>query len=182
MNFFLPSHRPVISIDGGGGGGGGAAALSLSLSLLFFAIGDLFLWVLPFSHPQLLLSSQDIFSTPSSTISTGTALSLVGVLIVSVIQKNLKFAIFVICIAMGLKLSLMYDTTHMPLMRELQAQCIASLLYFYFYLFYFIVYMILYTLLNSEMIKSTSLCSVISKVCVSLPFALCSMISILSQL
>ena len=118
MNFFLPSYRPVISI-----GAATALSLSLSLSLSFFAIGDLFLWVLPFSHPQLLLSSQDIFSTPSSAISTNTALSLVGVLIVSVIQKNFKFAIFVICIVMGLKLSLMYDTTHMPLMRGLQAQC-----------------------------------------------------------
>ena len=60
----------------------------------------------------------------------------------------------------------------------------ALLLSFIFIFIYFIlfVYMILYTLLNSEMIKSTSLCSVISKVCVSLPFALCSMISILSQL
>ena len=49
--------------------------LSFFFSLLFLATRDLFVWVFPFSHPQLLLSLLRIFfSAHRSTISTGTAL------------------------------------------------------------------------------------------------------------
>lgn len=159
---FFSSLRSVISTG---------TALSLSFVFCYYrfiSMGTTFFRTLV----ATLFSGY--FSTPRSAISIGIALSLVGVLIVSVIHNNFRFAIFVICIAIGLKLSLMYDTTHMPLMRGLQTQsihhsfCTACLLFY----FLFLLCVILYTLLYSVIIKSTTLCYVISKVCVFLYYLL----------
>ena len=67
--------------------------LSLFFSLLFYATRDLFVWVLPFSHPQLLLSLLKIF------FFLPVDLQFLQILpSVSVICINFKFAIFDICI------------------------------------------------------------------------------------
>ena len=64
--FFLSSLRSAISTG---------IAPSLSSSLLFSTTRDLFVWVLPFSHPKSLLSHLRIFfSTLRFVISIGTTL------------------------------------------------------------------------------------------------------------